>query len=54
MDVIAANKAILGSYTLCDTARKNADISGDGTPDETDSLAILKEVVGITEGFVEQ
>ena len=54
MDVIAANKAILGSYSLCDTARKNADISGDGTPDETDSLAILKEVVGITEGFVEQ
>ena len=53
MDVIAANKAILGSYSLCDTARKNADISGDGTPDETDSLAILKEVVGITEGFVE-
>ena len=53
MDVIAANKAILGSYTLCDTARKNADISGDGTPDETDSLAILKEVVGITEGFAE-
>ena len=53
MDVIAANKAILGSYSLCDTARKNADISGDGTPDETDSLAILNEVVGITEGFVE-
>ena len=53
MDVIAANKGLLGSEALCDTARKNADISGDGTPDTTDSLAIMKEIVGITEDFQE-
>ena len=49
MDVIAANKQLLGAETLCDTAKKNADVGGDGTPDETDSLAILKYVVGIME-----
>lgn len=54
MDVIAANKYILGAAELCDTAKKNADISGDGTPDSMDSLAILKEVVGLTTDFAEQ
>ncbi len=53
VDVIAANKAILGASTLCKTAKKNCDINGDGTPDTTDSLAILKEVVGLTTNFAE-
>ena len=49
MDVIALNKQLLGAETLCDTAKKNSDINGNGSPDETDSLAILKYVVGMTE-----
>ncbi len=49
MDVIALNKQLLGAETLCDTAKKNSDINGNGSPDETDSLAILKYVVGLTE-----
>ena len=53
MDVIAANKYILGVDTLCDTAKKNADVSGDGTPDASDALAIMKEVVGVTTDFAE-
>ena len=53
MDVIAANKYILGVDTLCDTAKKNADVSGDGTPDASDALAIMKEVVGVTTDFME-
>ncbi len=53
MDVIALNKQLLGAETLCDTAKKNADVGGDGTPDETDSLAILKEVVGLTTNLAE-
>lgn len=53
MDVIAANRYLLGAETLCDTAKQNADINGSGSPDETDSLAILKEIVGITSDFTE-
>ncbi|MBQ5996597.1 MAG: dockerin type I repeat-containing protein, partial [Bacteroidales bacterium] len=53
MDVIAANKYILGVGTLCDTAKKPADVSGDGTPDAADTLAILKEVTGVTTDFAE-
>ncbi len=53
MDVIALNKQLLGAETLCDTAKKNADVGGDGTPDATDSLAILKYVVGLTTNLAE-
>ena len=53
MDVIALNKYILGASSLCDTAAKNADTNSNGTPDETDSLAILKEVVGLTTEFTD-
>ena len=53
MDVIAMNKYLVGASTLCDTAKKNADISGDGTPDTTDSLDIMKEIVGLTKDFKE-
>ena len=53
MDVIATNKYLLGAKKLCNTAEKNADVSGDGTPDESDSLAILKEVVGLTADVAE-
>ena len=54
VDVIALNRNLMANDPLCDTAKKNADINGDGTPDEADSLAILKEIVEITKDFQAQ
>ncbi|MCR4647124.1 MAG: dockerin type I repeat-containing protein [Oscillospiraceae bacterium] len=48
-DVIALNRNIMTGDLLCDTAKQNADINGNGTPDETDSLNLLKYIVGINE-----
>ena len=45
LDVIAANKHILGIGTLNKTGMKNADMNGNGTTDPDDSLAILKTVI---------
>ena len=45
LDVIAANKHILGIGTLDKTGLKNADMDGNGTADSEDSLAILKKVL---------
>lgn len=45
LDVIAANKNILGVGTLDKTGVKNADMNGNGTTDPDDSLAILKTVI---------
>nr|MCR4646722.1 dockerin type I repeat-containing protein [Oscillospiraceae bacterium] len=49
VDVIALNRNIMTGDPLCDTAKKNADINGNGAPDEADALAILKEVVELTD-----
>ena len=54
LDAIALNKNLLGMESLCDTALKNADADGNGTADASDSLAILRELVGLTEGFQEK
>ena len=53
IDVIALNKNLMTGEPLCDTAKKNADINRDGTPDEADSLAILKEIIELTHDFEE-
>ena len=53
VDVIALNKNLMTGEPLCDTAKKNADINGNGTPDEADSLAILKEIIELTHDFEE-
>ena len=45
LDVIAANKHILGIGTLNKTGMKNADMNGNDTTDPDDSLAILKTVI---------
>ena len=45
LDVIAANKHILGIGTLDKTGLKNADMDGNGTADTADSLAILKKAL---------
>ena len=47
LDVIAANKHILGVGTLDKTGLKNADMDGNGTADSADSLAILKAALDI-------
>ncbi|MBR2088347.1 MAG: dockerin type I repeat-containing protein [Oscillospiraceae bacterium] len=47
LDVIAANKNILGIGILDNTGLKNADMDGNGTVDSADSLAILKAALDI-------
>ncbi len=47
VDVITLNKAILGKDVLSKQGEKNADVDGDGTPSSTDSLMILKHIVGL-------
>ena len=49
LDVIAANKHILGVGTLDKTGLKNADMDGNGTADAEDSLAILKAALDIAD-----
>ena len=53
VDVIALNRNLLSNDPLCNTAKTNADVNGDGTPDEKDSLAILKEIVGLINNYIE-
>ena len=47
LDVIALNRYLLGSTTLSEQGKVNADVDNSGTPDSTDSLNILKAVVEI-------
>ena len=45
MDVIAVNKSLLGSQSLSDQGKANADIDHSKSVDTTDALNILKAVV---------
>jgi len=47
LDVITVNKAILGKEKLEGVGLLNADINGDGKPDTSDSLNIMKAIVGL-------
>ncbi len=47
LDVITLNKTIFGKEMLSEQGRKNADVDGDGTPTSTDSLMIMKHIVGL-------
>ena len=49
MDVIAINKAILGSASLSDQGKTNADVDLNQAIDTTDALNILKNVVKLIE-----
>lgn len=51
LDTLTINKNLLAGAPLCDYARLAADINENGAPDTDDSLAILKETLGITENF---
>ncbi|MBQ4464825.1 MAG: hypothetical protein II916_02525, partial [Oscillospiraceae bacterium] len=45
MDVIALNKFLLGSTSLSDEAKANADVDNNGKVESNDSLNILKYIV---------
>ncbi len=47
LDVITINRAMLGKEKLEGQALKNGDINGDGKPDASDSLSIMKSIVGL-------
>ena len=47
LDVISVNKAVLGKEKLTDQGLKNADIDEDGKPSASDSLNIMKLIVGM-------
>lgn len=51
LDVIMINRAVLGKEVLSDEARVLGDVDRDGSCDSTDSLAILKYLVGIIPDF---
>lgn len=51
LDVIALNKYLLGSTTLSESARANADVDQDGKLDPSDSLNILKLVVKLIDAL---
>ena len=47
LDVITVNRAMLGKEKLEGQALINADINGDNKPDASDSLSIMKAIVGL-------
>ncbi len=51
LDCIVINKHLLTGSELCDYAKFVGDIDANGKLDFTDSLAILKESIGITVNF---
>ena len=51
LDIITANKAILGQKTLTPEQTQALDIDGNGIVDTTDSLAIMKYITGLTESL---
>ncbi|MBD5142672.1 MAG: hypothetical protein HDT22_03565 [Ruminococcus sp.] len=50
-DIIVANKAILGQKTLTAEQVKALDIDGNNIVDATDSLTIMKYIVGLIESL---
>ena len=51
LDVISLNKNIFGKESLTPAQQKNADVDRNGTPDSSDSLTILKYIVGLVTAF---
>ncbi|MBR1528926.1 MAG: cellulose 1,4-beta-cellobiosidase [Oscillospiraceae bacterium] len=47
LDVITLNKSVMGKESLTTQGKLNADVDQSGTPDSTDSLNILKLIVGL-------
>ena len=53
LDVITLNKNLLGKESLTASQKTAADVDKSGEPDSTDSLTILKYIVGIIKSFSE-
>ncbi len=51
LDVITVNKAILGKENLSENGLKAIDFNGNGKPDSSESLTILKYIVGMITDF---
>lgn len=51
MDVIMLNKNLLGGCTLTPEGKANADVDRDGTPSNTDSMNIMKYIVGLIDAL---
>ncbi|MBR7084299.1 MAG: hypothetical protein IKI37_03880, partial [Oscillospiraceae bacterium] len=51
LDVITLNKALLGKELLSKQGNLNADVNQSGTPDSSDSLNIMKYIVGLVTEF---
>ncbi len=51
LDCITINKNLLAGAPLCDYAKLAGDVNGNNMIDAADSLAILKETIGLTENF---
>ncbi len=49
LDVILLNKALLAGAKVTEQGQLNADVDGDGTPSNADSLTILKYTIGLVE-----
>ena len=54
LDVITINKAILGKETLTRHQNEFSDVNQNGVPDSSDSLAVLKYIVGLTSSLKEE
>jgi len=51
LDVILLNRAIMGKAILTDIQNQTADVNHDGTADSSDSLLIMKYIVGLITEF---
>lgn len=51
LDIIAVNKAILGKEDLTEDGLKAIDFNGNGKPDSTESMMLLKYIVGLITDF---
>ncbi|MBR7083637.1 MAG: leucine-rich repeat protein, partial [Oscillospiraceae bacterium] len=51
LDVITVNKAILGKESLSEYGLQATDFNGNSKPDSTESLTILKFIVGLITDF---
>lgn len=52
LDVVTINKAVLGKENLTSEQVKAIDFNGDGKPDASDSLTLMKYIVGLIETLV--
>ena len=52
LDVVTINKAVLGKESLTNEQIKAIDFNGNGKPDASDSLTLMKYIVGLIETLI--